>query len=274
VYSSFTRYGRSSSWCKSHALSFRALSRAVSIRSQLKKYMQRFGLPLESCQGDAKRVRQCLVSGYWRNGARWMADGTFRSVRGNKVLPFHLRWFKVLMAPSDFIYSSNLSFVYPKTTNRMGHIPWNGRNQKDTDTYHYWDRGGLVWSVASLSTSLSKPAIIGYSTMATSTSTSTLAREYKRASPFAPNELSKILLTFSYIGLCMAGLPHREDVLWPNYNSLTVTLLHKVSQTWELPHVCQKSTVPNKKCGMQLGHRSSCLSQKLASPVSLLAINL
>lgn len=61
------------------------MSRAVSIRAQLKKYMQRFGLPLESCQGDARRLRQCLVSGYWRNGARWVADGTYRSVRGNVV---------------------------------------------------------------------------------------------------------------------------------------------------------------------------------------------
>jgi len=61
------------------------MSRAVSIRSQLKKYMQRFNLPLESCEGDAKRLRCCLVSGYWRNGARWVADGTYRSVRGNKV---------------------------------------------------------------------------------------------------------------------------------------------------------------------------------------------
>ncbi|KZP24870.1 pre-mRNA splicing factor [Athelia psychrophila] len=89
AYNAFTRYGRSSSWCKSHALSFRALSRAVSIRSQLKKYMQRFGLPTESCEGDAKRLRRCLVSGYWRNGARWMADGTFRSVRGNRILHIH-----------------------------------------------------------------------------------------------------------------------------------------------------------------------------------------
>lgn len=61
------------------------MSRAVSIRSQLKKYMQRFNLPLESCEGDAKRLRRCLVSGYWRNGARWVADGTYLSVRGNKV---------------------------------------------------------------------------------------------------------------------------------------------------------------------------------------------
>jgi len=61
------------------------MSRAVSIRAQLKKYMTRFGLPMESCEGDQKRLRKCLVSGYWRNGARWMPDGTFRSVRGDKV---------------------------------------------------------------------------------------------------------------------------------------------------------------------------------------------
>ncbi|KAF8078213.1 P-loop containing nucleoside triphosphate hydrolase protein [Lyophyllum atratum] len=89
AYNAFTRYGRSSGWCKSHALSFRAMSRAVSIRAQLKKYMQRFKLPLESCEGDARRLRRCLVSGYWRNGARWVADGTYRSVRGNKVLHVH-----------------------------------------------------------------------------------------------------------------------------------------------------------------------------------------
>ncbi|KAJ3761856.1 P-loop containing nucleoside triphosphate hydrolase protein [Lentinula raphanica] len=89
VYNAFTRYGRSSGWCKSHALSFRGLSRAVSIRAQLKKYMQRFNLPLESCQGDAKRLRRCLVSGYWRNGARWVGDGTFRSVRGSRTLYVH-----------------------------------------------------------------------------------------------------------------------------------------------------------------------------------------
>jgi len=89
AYNAFTKYGRSSGWCKSHALSFRAMSRAVSIRSQLKKYMQRFGLPLESCEGDSKRLAKCLVSGYWRNGARWTADGTYHSVRGNIDLSVH-----------------------------------------------------------------------------------------------------------------------------------------------------------------------------------------
>ncbi|TBU50208.1 pre-mRNA splicing factor [Dichomitus squalens] len=89
AFNAFTRYGRSSSWCKAHALSFRAMSRAVSIRSQLKKYMQRFELPLDSCEGDAKRLRKCLVTGYWRNVARWTADGTYRAVRGEIVLHVH-----------------------------------------------------------------------------------------------------------------------------------------------------------------------------------------
>ena len=47
--------------------------------------MQRFKLTLQSCEGDSKRLRQCLASGYWRNAARWMADGTYRSVRGDMV---------------------------------------------------------------------------------------------------------------------------------------------------------------------------------------------
>ncbi|KAF9532436.1 P-loop containing nucleoside triphosphate hydrolase protein [Crepidotus variabilis] len=85
AYNAFVRYGRSSSWCKSHSISFRAMSRAVSIRAQLKKYMQRFNLPIESCEGDVKRLAKCLVSGYWRNGARWNADGTYRSIRGNMM---------------------------------------------------------------------------------------------------------------------------------------------------------------------------------------------
>ncbi|KAH0584186.1 putative ATP-dependent RNA helicase DHX35 [Termitomyces sp. J132] len=89
AYNAFMKYGRSSAWCKSHAMSFRAMSRAVSIRAQLKKYMQRFKLPLESCEGDARRLRRCLVGGYWRNGAKWVGDGTYRSVRGNKVLHVH-----------------------------------------------------------------------------------------------------------------------------------------------------------------------------------------
>lgn len=116
AYNTFTKYGRSSGWCKSHALSFRAMSRAVSIRSQLKKYMQRFGLPLDSCEGDSKRLARCLVSGYWRNGARWTANGTYRSVRGNIVGALLVHdWLLLLSIILGFISSSHIRAVHTET---------------------------------------------------------------------------------------------------------------------------------------------------------------
>jgi ATP-dependent RNA helicase DDX35 len=82
------------------------MSRAVSIRSQLSKYMMRFDLPKQSCEGDAKRLRQCLVSGYWRNAARWVADGTYRSVQNDQVvwIAYQLSWIS---------YFSQILHVHP-----------------------------------------------------------------------------------------------------------------------------------------------------------------
>lgn len=64
VFNGFTKYGGSSSkWCSTHRLNFKALSRAVSIRAQLKKYLSRFGAQggkIESCEGDHQRLRRCL----------------------------------------------------------------------------------------------------------------------------------------------------------------------------------------------------------------------
>ncbi|ORY22759.1 pre-mRNA splicing factor [Naematelia encephala] len=90
AYNAFTRYGqKDKSWCGNHRINHKALSRAMAIRKQLKKYLDRFGIKVESCQGDAKRLRRCLVSGYFKNAARMMPDGTYRSARENAVLHVH-----------------------------------------------------------------------------------------------------------------------------------------------------------------------------------------
>src|SRR4051812_817603 len=100
------------------------MSRAVSIRSQLKKYMQRFALPTESCEGDAKRLRKCLVGGYWRNVARWVADGTYRSVRGNKVISLSsFSSHKVFICLPGSARTSKLRTFYPKATFGLGMFP-------------------------------------------------------------------------------------------------------------------------------------------------------
>lgn len=61
------RYGqKDKSWCGNHRINYKALSRAVSIRKQLRKYLERFNIPIVSCEGDAVRLRKCLVSGYFK----------------------------------------------------------------------------------------------------------------------------------------------------------------------------------------------------------------
>lgn len=92
VYNAFVnpRVGRQSArWCVQHRLNFRALSRAISIRGQLEKYMRRFSLPIVSCEGDAVRLRKCLTSGYFKNAAKMSFDGSYRSVRENAELYVH-----------------------------------------------------------------------------------------------------------------------------------------------------------------------------------------
>jgi len=69
AYNAFIRNGqRDKQWCGNHRINHKALLRAVSIRKQLKKYLERFGIPIVSCEGDAVRLRKCLVSGYFKVG--------------------------------------------------------------------------------------------------------------------------------------------------------------------------------------------------------------
>ncbi|OCF55267.1 ATP-dependent RNA helicase DDX35 [Kwoniella mangroviensis CBS 10435] len=90
AYNAFIRFGQNNkSWCGNHRLNHKALSRAVAIRKQLKKYLDRFGIPMVSCEGDAKRLRKCLVTGYFKNAARMMPDGTYRSAREGAILHVH-----------------------------------------------------------------------------------------------------------------------------------------------------------------------------------------
>ncbi|GAA6026849.1 hypothetical protein JCM8097_005905 [Rhodosporidiobolus ruineniae] len=90
AYNAFVKHGRKSSkWCHNHRLNFKALSRALSIRTQLSKYLKRFDVPLVSCGEDHAAIRRCLTSGYFRNAAVAQPDGTYRSVREGAILHVH-----------------------------------------------------------------------------------------------------------------------------------------------------------------------------------------
>ena len=90
VYNAFQTKGRKSAkWCHTHRLNFKALSRAVSIRQQLSKYLKRFEIEVKSCGSDHAAVRRCLVSGYFKNAAKFQPDGTYRSIREQAILYPH-----------------------------------------------------------------------------------------------------------------------------------------------------------------------------------------
>ena len=98
VFQAFVGKGkRDQRWCHQHHLNHTALSRAVSIRAQLRRYLERFGykipdLDTSSSQqhetvvpDNTTRVLKCLTSGYFMNVARMNPmDGTFRPLTASK----------------------------------------------------------------------------------------------------------------------------------------------------------------------------------------------
>ncbi|KAF8976361.1 hypothetical protein BGZ46_008324 [Entomortierella lignicola] len=89
VYNAFVGRGKSSArWCANHLINFKAMSRALSIRSHLERYLTRVlnvAAPskLTSCTSQQANsnnstvmIRKCLVSGYFAQAARIAPDGT------------------------------------------------------------------------------------------------------------------------------------------------------------------------------------------------------
>lgn len=114
VYQTFVTKGRKEGrFCYDNYLNFKALSRAVSIRAQLKRYLERFGINTEeslasgqTLDGDPQKkteqIRRCLTTGYFAHAARMQADGTFRTIDGSMTLHAH---------PSSLMFNRKADWV-------------------------------------------------------------------------------------------------------------------------------------------------------------------
>ena len=97
VYRAFISKGRKDSkWCHDNYLNYKSMTMAVSVRSQLKRYLERFGISIDesspTLQHDktiGDRVRKCLTAGFFAHAARMQPDGTFKPVSGDTVLHAH-----------------------------------------------------------------------------------------------------------------------------------------------------------------------------------------
>ncbi|KAL8647824.1 MAG: hypothetical protein Q9210_005330 [Variospora velana] len=109
VYQAFLTKGRKESkWCRDNYLNYKSMTRAVSIRGQLKRHLERFGinvdesLTAEQTQGRTDQIRKCLTAGYFSFAARMQPDGSFRAVTGDAVLHAH---------PSSVLFNRKADWV-------------------------------------------------------------------------------------------------------------------------------------------------------------------
>lgn len=114
AYQAFVTTGRREGrFCHDNSLNFKAMTRAVSIRSQLKRYLERFGInteeslalkhtPNDDPARKAEQIRRCLTTGYFSQAARMVPDGTFRTIDGGTVLHAH---------PSSIMFNRKADWV-------------------------------------------------------------------------------------------------------------------------------------------------------------------
>ncbi|RYP06477.1 hypothetical protein DL764_003128 [Monosporascus ibericus] len=108
VYQTFVTKGKKESkFCHENRLNYKSLMRAISIRSQLKRYLQRFGISVDESlsappAGLGEQIRRCLTTGYFAHAAKMQPDGSFRNVQGGTVLYAH---------PSSLMFNRKADWV-------------------------------------------------------------------------------------------------------------------------------------------------------------------
>lgn len=114
AYQAFVSTGRREGrFCHDNNLNFKSMTRAVSIRAQLKRYLERFGInteeslaikhtPNDDPARKAEQIRRCLTTGYFSQAARMVPDGTFRTIDGGAVLHAH---------PSSIMFNRKADWV-------------------------------------------------------------------------------------------------------------------------------------------------------------------
>ncbi|ETS78773.1 ATP-dependent RNA helicase DHX35 [Pestalotiopsis fici W106-1] len=106
VYQTFVTKGKKEAkFCYENQLNFKAMSRAVSIRAQLKRYLERFGISenlTTTTLDKGEQIRRCLTTGYFAHAAKMQPDGTFRNVEGGVVFHAH---------PSSLMFNRKAEWV-------------------------------------------------------------------------------------------------------------------------------------------------------------------
>lgn len=112
IYQAFVTKGKKDSkWCRDNYLNYKSMTRAVSVRAQLKRYLERFGIDVEETLASKEagevvnkggQIRKCLTVGYFAHAARMQPDGTFKTINGHVTLHAH---------PSSLMFNRKADWV-------------------------------------------------------------------------------------------------------------------------------------------------------------------
>ncbi|KKZ61445.1 hypothetical protein EMCG_03927 [[Emmonsia] crescens] len=108
VYQAFVTKGKKDSkWCRDNYLNYRSMLKAVSIRAQLKRYLERFGIQVDKSLSSPspappEQIQRCLTTGYFAHAAKMQPDGSFKPISGDITLHAH---------PSSLMFNRKADWV-------------------------------------------------------------------------------------------------------------------------------------------------------------------
>ncbi|KAI4884892.1 hypothetical protein NFI96_013074 [Prochilodus magdalenae] len=83
------QHQKSSQWCQERFLNYKGLVRAMTVREQLRRLLNKFKVPRTSSEGDPDVILRCIVSGFFANAARLHHSGSYRTLRDDRELHIH-----------------------------------------------------------------------------------------------------------------------------------------------------------------------------------------
>ena len=93
VYHAYMNNQESASWCYENFINARSMKSATSVRAQLMRIMNRFGLELKSPDFQSKEyyanIRKCLLAGFFMQVAHLERTGHYLTVKDNQVVALH-----------------------------------------------------------------------------------------------------------------------------------------------------------------------------------------
>ncbi|XP_069698122.1 probable ATP-dependent RNA helicase DHX35 isoform X2 [Periplaneta americana] len=96
VYTAYIKHNMAKDWCNKYFLNYKGLCRTHEIRTQMLRLLQRFNIPIISCEGNAEKVCKSITAGLFPNAAYLHYTGVYKTVRGDQELHIY---------PSSVLYT-------------------------------------------------------------------------------------------------------------------------------------------------------------------------